>query len=158
MTGVLISVFQVPARAAGNPGVKIGVLTCNKIPGTEINLLIHSTAQIECVFTSGNGVEKYKGETGVALGLDLEWDTAKTIVFTIFTATSDKSPGAYALAGKYVGGTASVTVGVGLGAKVLVGGSDNQFSLYPLVIEDKAGLGATLGIGYLYLEPFKEKS
>jgi hypothetical protein len=42
--------------------------------------------------------------------------------------------------GTYLGATASATVGVGVGANVLIGGSGNTISLQPLSIEDNTGL------------------
>jgi hypothetical protein len=39
------------------------------------------------------------------------------------------------LAGNYGGGSANVTIGIGLGANVLVGGSNNTVALQPLSLE-----------------------
>jgi len=53
--------------AAGDAGLRIGVLKCKK-SGPKTNLLIHSVAPFECVFKGDGGSEKYKGESGVGLG------------------------------------------------------------------------------------------
>jgi hypothetical protein len=41
----------------------------------------------------------------------------------------------HALEGKYAGATAGPTVGVGVGANVLVGGFDRSIALQPLSVE-----------------------
>ena len=64
------------------------------------------------------------------------------------------APGALApgsLSGSYAGATASGTVGVGVGANVLVGGSNRQISLQPLSVEGSVGLNVAAGIGELDL-------
>jgi hypothetical protein len=143
-----------PASAqSSSPGAKIGVLTCWILPGTQVKLLIHSSAALNCVFEGAGGKESYKGESGVGLGLDLKWDNTKTIAYTVLAATSDYKPGGYVLAGRYVGATASAAVGAGAGASMLVGGGAQNFSLQPLAVETGTGLGAAAGVGYLFLEP-----
>jgi hypothetical protein len=58
-----------------------------------------------------------------------------------------------ALAGSYAGTTASATVGVGLGANVLIGGSNNTIALQPLSIEGNTGLNVAAGIAAITLTP-----
>ena len=141
-------------QASAEGGVQIGVLTCNTVEGTRVNLLIHSTVDVECVFrAAGGGEERYKGETGIGLGVDLNWRRNETIPFTVISAQGDVRIGAHSLAGKYGGAKASATVGVGAGAAVLVGGGANNITLQPLALEGSTGLGVAAGLGYLYLEP-----
>ncbi|MDH5750207.1 MAG: DUF992 domain-containing protein [Rhodospirillales bacterium] len=140
-----------PASVYAQSGVNVGVLTCKKIPGG-VNLIIHSVTNIECEFSNGNGKERYKGETGVGLGIDLEWNQSKNIAYTVISATKDIRMGSHSLAGKYAGAKASASAVVGVGAQVLVGGGNNNFTLQPLALEASTGLGAAAGIGYLYLE------
>jgi hypothetical protein len=52
-----------------------------------------------------------------------------------------------------VGGTASVTVGVGIGANALIGGFNNSIALQPLSIEANRGLNVAAGIGAITLTP-----
>ena len=54
------------------------------------------------------------------------------------------------------GPTLHVALGIGLGAKVLVGGGRNQFTLQSLAIEQTKGFGVAAGLGYLYLEKGRE--
>lgn len=54
--------------------------------------------------------------------------------------------------GKYFGTEASATVGAGVSAQMLLGGFEDSFTLQPLAIGVNEGVGASLGLGYLYLQ------
>ena len=71
------------------------------------------------------------------------------LVWAVFAPTANIGPGA--LAGNYVGATASATVGAGVGANLLVGGSNRTITLQPLSIEGNTGLNAAAGIGAMTL-------
>jgi hypothetical protein len=141
-----------PAVMGEEAGVELGVLTCEVVPGSRVNLLIRSTADVTCTFDNQGTVEKYRGETGIALGLDLSFKENEKMGFAVIAASSDVRPGAYALEGKYVGGQAAAAAGVGLGAKVLVGAGNKNISLQPLALETSTGLGVSGGLGFLYIE------
>ncbi len=66
----------------------------------------------------------------------------------MFAPTSDLNSGA--LQGGYIGATAEVTVVLGLGANVLVGGG-NSIALQPVSISGQAGLNVAAGIGSVTL-------
>ena len=152
LAGMLLLGLPIPdAMARG--GIEIGVLSCNSVEGTRRNLLIHSTVDVRCVFKTAEGEESYTGETGIGLGVDLNWNRTETTHFVVLGGTSDTRPGAHSLAGTYVGGKVSATVGVGGGAGVLVGGGAKNISLQPLAIEGSTGLGVAGGLGYLILKP-----
>jgi len=142
------------AIAAEN-GLQIGVLQCSVVPGTRVNLIIRSTADVVCEFNNNGTIEKYKGETGIGLGLDLSFKSDEKMHFAVFAASSDVSAGSHALAGKYVGAELSAALGVGLGAKALIGGSKDSFTLQPLALETSTGLGISGGLGFLYIEADK---
>jgi hypothetical protein len=57
------------------------------------------------------------------------------------------------LAGKYGGATAEVTIAAGLGANVLVGGSNRTVALQPLSLQGQMGLDIAAGIGEMELHP-----
>ncbi len=149
----LASVFSALPAYAGNStaGTKIGILSCDSVPNSGINLIIHSTVNITCTFdsTDGSGVENYVGETGIAFGINASFEVEKHLLFAVFAA--DTASGNHKLAGKYGGVGASASVGVGVGAQVLVGGSNESVSLQP-VIEGNTGIGASAGITYMYLQ------
>jgi len=139
------------AAAAG--GIEAGVLSCHVVPGSRVNLLIRSTADVACTFENGGVTEEYEGETGIALGLDLSIRNNEKMVFTVFAATDDVTPGAKALGGKYVGGQVSAAAGLGLGAKALIGGGAKNIGLQPIALESSTGIGIAGGLGFLYIEP-----
>ncbi len=141
------------APASAQTGVRIGYLACEAVPGTRFNLLIMSSVDVKCVFNDVNGRERYRGETGIALGADLNLKGMEKINFAVLAGTSDYKIGSNALAGKYFGAKASASAGIGAGAAVLLGGGSKNFTLQPLAIEGNIGLGAAAGLGYLYLEP-----
>ena len=142
---------------AANPpsGAKIGTLTCDTVPGTRSSLLIRSSVEVTCGYKEGIIEEKYKGETGTALGVDANIKQEERLVWAVFAPASDISAGNYGLAGKYTGAKASATAGVGVGANVLIGGGKKSFTLQPLSLTGSKGLGVAGGLGYLYLEPDK---
>ncbi len=57
------------------------------------------------------------------------------------------------LAGDYVGATGEATIAVGLGANVLVGGSNRQVALQPLSVSGQVGLNLAVGVADLRLRP-----
>ncbi len=128
------------------------MLTCTVVPGSRVNLLIRSTADVTCTYENQGQTEKYKGETGIALGLDLSFKNDEKFAFAVIAASADVKPGAHALAGKYVGGTAGANAGVGLSASALIGGGNKNISLQPLALGTSTGVGVAGGIGFLYIE------
>ncbi len=147
--------IQLFAPAASAADIKIGVLTCQTIPGTRVNLIIHSTVGLDCTFDTPAGMEKYRGESGIALGLDINWERQEKIAYTVLAGTSGYKIGQYGLAGKFVGAKASATAGIGAGAAVLVGGGKENVTLQPLALEASTGIGVAGGVGYLFLAPAK---
>lgn len=134
-------------------GFEIGVLTCTSDPETQKNLLVSSSVAVDCELKYNNGqVEHYTGKTGVGVGLDLNWKRTDVLKYAVLAASQDTTPGAGALAGKFVGGKGSVTLGYGAGAGVLVGGGDTNLTLQPLALEGSTGLGIAAGVSYLTLE------
>ena len=72
------------ASAGQEAGTEIGVLTCSTLPDSRINLVVHSSAEVECEFKESDGtVERYTGETGIGVGLDLHVTHKETVVFTV---------------------------------------------------------------------------
>ena len=143
------------ADEVSSAGTKVGILTCKTVPNSGVNLILHSTVNVKCTFksTAGGSVEKYKGETGIGLGIDLNINRQETIGYAVLSA--DFKPGTYQLAGKYGGAGGSATVGAGIGAQVLIGGNNRSISLQPLALSASTGAGVAAGLTYLYLEPDK---
>ena len=55
------------------------------------------------------------------------------------------------LRGSYVGASGNVALGLGLGAKVLIGGSRRTITLQPLSVEGQIGINLALGVANLTL-------
>ncbi len=152
IAAMMLAFASSQAPAAEEAGFNAGIVTCKTIPGTTVNLLIHSSTQLNCTFERAEGgTENYAGESGIGLGLALSWNKISTMRYTVLTATNDKlGPGA--LGGKYVGGQASVVWAAGLGAAGLLGGGDDNIALQPLAVETIKGMDASADIGYLFLK------
>ena len=139
------SFLAVPAQAAG---VKIGVLTCHVEPGW--GLILGSSKDMICDYVPNGAIggEHYTGRV-TKIGVDIGYTGGGTIVWGVFAPSSDVLPGA--LEGNYAGASAQATVGVGLGANVLIGGFDKSISLQPLSVEGQTGLNVAAGIGAMSL-------
>ena len=150
---LLGGVLSSPALLAQAPGLEVGLLTCTVVPGSRVNLVVRSTADVVCDYTQGGAAEHYIGETGIALGVDLGFRRDERMAFTVLAASKDIAPGSNALAGKYVGGEVWAAAGLGLGAKALFGGGAKNVGLQPVALEASRGLGASGGLSFLYIEP-----
>ncbi len=127
--------------------VQVGALVCDVAGG--VGVVIASQKEMVCTFTNSRGeAEIY---TGVVrrFGLDVGATAAGQIVWSVFAPSGMVSRGA--LQGEYVGAGAEATVGAGLGANVLVGGSNRSIALQPLSVSGQAGLNLAAGVAHLEL-------
>ena len=149
-TAVALALSPVCTNAdAASPGVKVGSLTCNVDAGW--GFIIGSSKKLHCVFQpTSAAADRYDG-TMSKFGADIGFTTAGKLVWAVVAPTTSVRPGA--LAGDYAGATASATVGVGVGANVLVGGMDKSFTLQPVSVEGNTGLNVAGGIGMMSLRP-----
>ena len=133
-------------------GVQAGTLVC-ELQG-KTNLILFSKRKFDCRFdpAGSRAVEAYGGEI-TNIGVDLEVTKTEQIVWLVFAPSADIPAGA--LAGSYVGGGASAAVGVGLGARAMIGGLNNSFTLQPLSMSGSTGFGASAGILGLTLTHIK---
>ncbi|WP_421694268.1 DUF992 domain-containing protein [Aestuariivirga sp.] len=137
-----------PAFAA--KGVKVGVLSCDVSAG--VGMIIASSKTVKCTFDGTVGKkEHYKG-TIEKLGIDIGFTGKGVMAWAVF-APGKLNRGA--LAGKYAGASAEATVAVGLGANVLVGGSNKSIALQPLSVQAQTGLNVAAGIAALRLTSTK---
>lgn len=140
--------MPISATAQSNR-TKVGTLTCDISGG--IGLIVASKKDVTCMFTpaAAGPREVYVGSIS-KFGLDIGATAGGEMVWTVF-APSNKKFGA--LAGEYGGASAEATVGAGLGANVLVGGSDRTVSLQPVSVQGQAGLNLAVGVSGLTLRP-----
>lgn len=138
-----------PTMAQGANRTKVGTLTCDISAG--IGLIITSKKDVTCMFTPSQPGprEVYTGSI-TKFGLDLGATAGGEMVWAVFAPT-DRRFGA--LAGNYGGASAEATVGAGVGANVLVGGSNRTVSLQPLSVQGQAGLNLAVGVAGLDLHP-----
>ena len=128
-------------RTPSKSGANVGSLTCNVAGG--MGFVFGSSKDLSCLFTRTDGVaERYTG-TIKKYGVDIGFTKEAQMVWLVF-APGNIAPGA--LAGGYVGATASATVGVGVGANVLVGGGSGQVTLQPVSVEGSIGLNVAAGV------------
>lgn len=133
---------QAPSRG----GFNVGSLTCNVAGG--VGFVFGSSRTLNCLFTRTDGTaERYEG-TIRRYGVDVGFTRDSTIVWMVF-APGSVAPGA--LGGEYAGPTAQGTVGVGVGANVLLGASSNQITLQPVSVEGSVGLNAAAGVAAMSL-------
>jgi hypothetical protein len=141
----LAATFAVAPAQAG--GVKIGVLSCKVDAGA--GWLIGSSKDVDCVFKGTNGRrENYSGSIG-KLGLDLGVTTDTRVAWIVF-APGKMKPGS--LKGSYTGATAEATLGIGLGANVMVGGFRQSINLQPVSVQAQTGLNVAAAVSSLQLK------
>jgi len=148
-TAVAVAGLAIASAADAAPaGVKVGDLTCNVSSG--FGFIFGSSKDLHCTYRpSGHPREHYVGTIN-KFGVDIGYTEGGILVWGVFAPSSDVRAGA--LEGDYAGATASATVGVGLGANVLVGGLDKSIALQPLSIEGNKGLNVAAGIGSISLK------
>lgn len=144
-TTVLLAVTG--SAPAAPPRVQIGTLVCRV--GPSIGALIASRRRLTCRFNANDGrVERYSG-TMTRFGLDVGVTLGGIMAWAVVVRTRNHNAGA--LAGHYVGVSADASLGLGAGAKVLVGGSRRSTMLQPLSGLGKAGINLALGVAGLTL-------
>lgn len=136
-----------PAQSAER--TKVGNLTCDISAG--IGVIIASKKNVTCTYTpvASGPTEVYTGSIS-KFGLDVGGTTAGRMVWAVYAPTTATHG---ALAGDYVGASGEATVGVGLGANVLVGGSDRTVALQPVSVQGQTGLNVAVGVAGLTLRP-----
>jgi hypothetical protein len=134
-----------PFAAAQQGGVELGMLDCAIGGGT--GFIVGSKKAVACTFTPTNSKfapETYAG-TVSKWGVDIG-STDRAVMRWLVLGPSENIYAPRALAGGYVGASAQATAGVGAGANLLVGGSDNTFTLQPLSVQAQTGLNLALGV------------
>lgn len=135
-----------PVQAAH---VEAGVLNCTVYGGT--GFIFGSTKDLSCTFKGlSGGSERYRGSI-TKFGLDVGFTGKTVIIWTVLAPSADVPKGA--LAGNYGGVSAEATVGLGVGANALIGGSKNTIALQPLSVQGQQGLNVAVAVSSLKLRP-----
>jgi Protein of unknown function (DUF992) len=154
MTRYLIAAgVLVLALASSDPAsaerIKAGVLTCDVSGG--LGFIVGSQKEVSCLFSPDQPgpQEAYVG-TITKIGLDIGVTGAGVMVWGVFTETNR---GFGFLAGDYVGASGEASLAAGLGANVLIGGSNQTVALQPLSVSGQVGLNLAVGVADLHLRP-----
>lgn len=135
------------ANAQAQP-LRVGGLTCST--GPRVGLVLGSRQDMRCVFVaSATGQQYVYRGTIRRLGVDLGVTRGGTLFWAVFARNSQIGRGT--LRGSYVGASGNVALGLGLGAKVLIGGSRRTITLQPLSVEGQIGINLALGVANLTL-------
>jgi len=137
------------ATANAQSQLQVGVLTCEG--GPNVSFVVGSSAEMHCVFESATRrPEPYIARIN-RIGLDLGFTQQTGLAWAVYAPTNQIGRGD--LAGHFGGVGANASVGIGLGGNLLVGGSNNAFSLQPLSLQGQTGLNVTAGIADVDLRP-----
>jgi len=151
LSGIAVLVACVAAASAqDNSRVEIGALTCRVDGGA--SYVFGSTRSLSCKFESASDrpPEYYDGEIK-RFGLDIGVTGETVMGWAVFAPSRGLDE--YALAGTYSGVAADASLGLGGGAKVLVGGSNDTISLQPLSLQGQTGANVALTVAQLRLRP-----
>jgi hypothetical protein len=155
--GPALGLVAMAALASGpaiaDDRIEAGQLTCGIKGG--ISFVLGSIKELRCVFSRGPGDEgeRYEGQIQ-KYGLDLGITDNAVMTWTVFAPTRGIDSGA--LSGRYTGVAADASFGLGGGANVLLGGSNNAISLQPLSVQGQTGLNAAVAVAEVELRPFNE--
>jgi len=144
---VFLFAVLVSAAADAREPFRVGTLTCDT--SARVGLVLGSRQDMRCVFLAVNGRQYiYRGLIR-RIGLDLGVTRGGTLLWRVFARNSQI--GRSTLRGSYVGASGNVALGLGLGAKLLIGGSRRSVMLQPLSVEGQIGINLALGVANLTL-------
>jgi hypothetical protein len=126
--------------------VEVGVLTCTARGST--GFIIGSSRELRCRFNRPGRDEYYRG-TIDKFGIDIGSTKQAVISWAVLAPTSNLP--SRSLSGNYGGVSAEATVGVGVGANALIGGSQRSIVLQPLSVQAQQGLNIAAGVSQLRL-------
>jgi Protein of unknown function (DUF992) len=137
-----------PASAQDRSPVRVGELTCST--GPRVGLVLGSRQDIRCIFSASETGRQYAYRGTIRrVGLDVGVTRGGRLFWGVFARNSQI--GRATLRGSYVGASGNVALGLGVGAKVLVGGFHRAITLQPLSAGGQVGLNIALGVTSLKL-------
>jgi len=146
--GVALALVIVCDPAQAQTRVQVGTLVCTA--GPSIGAVIASRRRLTCRFNrvSGEPTENYSA-TVTRFGLDVGATAGGILSWRVLART--RQPGQGRIAGHYVGVSADVSLGLGAGAKVLIGGSRRSTMLQPVALIANVGLNLAAGVAGMTL-------
>jgi hypothetical protein len=149
LLGIAAAALAIGSAEAQQSRVKVGVLECRG--GASMGFIVGSVTHLGCLLRSEGRPDEPYVATIRKIGLDIGITQETGLAWAVFAPVERMGPGA--LAGNYAGAQGSASVGVGVGANVLVGGSDNVISLQPLSLQGQTGFNVAVGLEGLELRP-----
>ena len=143
----LLGALSLGMSAAQAHDMRAGLMTCDVDSG--FGFVVGSSRDLHCTFLPAAGAPEHYAGSISKFGVDIGYVQNAVIVWNVVASTVAVPPGS--LTGTYGGATASVTLGVGVGANVLVGGSQNTISLQPVSVEGGTGLNLAGGLASIRL-------
>lgn len=145
----LVAATALPGSAfAAGEKTRLGMLECEVDGG--IGLIVGSSKKLQCTFVHNDkSVESYTGSIN-KIGLDVGV-TGKSFIKWMVVTPAGSTVGDHALAGSYVGVSTGASLGIGLGANALVGGSARNIGLQPVSVEGNTGLNVAVAVSKLNL-------
>ncbi len=145
---VAFSATTVPSKA---DSVEIGMLECVVAGGT--GFVFGSSKDLACEYTPANDSAATEAYFGVInkFGLDIGVTGTTFIQWAVLAPTNDYEYQLGSLSGDYRGVSAEASAVAGAGVNVLVGGSDDTFSLQPVSVQAQDGVNVAVGVAELQL-------
>jgi hypothetical protein len=147
----LIAMLSVPAAGQTPPSwVHTGMLTCKLNPS--IGFIVAGHQSMECRFVQSAPFppEDYQGALNT-VGIDIGITAGDVLGWTVYASTIGIPVGA--LTGEYVGASRDISLGVGVGANILVGGSGRTIALQPISLKGPVAINVAVGASGLQLRP-----
>lgn len=148
LSAIAAATLMAAVPTGARADIEAGGLTCRSPGG--VGYVVAAVLNIDCVFAPSVGgpahhyvgvIRRYGVDLGVTQSMAMGW--------VVFAPTGVIHPGD--LAGVYGGVQGNASVGVGVGANALVGGSNNTFALQPVSAEGQIGLNVSAGVTGLEL-------
>lgn len=150
----LLAGAAVAAMAAGTVGlqaqnarIEVGVLTCDVSAGT--GFIFTSNKSLSCTFDRADGPDEHYRGSIAKFGIDIGATTRGVMVWGVLAPTDAIPNGA--LNGNYAGVSGEATLGVGVGANALIGGSSRSIVLQPISVSGQEGLNIAIGVAEMRL-------
>lgn len=138
------------ASTASAQNIRAGTLTCEG--KGSIGLLIGSREALNCTYEPARGGPKraFAG-TISSVGISLGFTGPSVMVWGVLASSSEVPSDM--LTGRFVGASADASLGIGAGAKILIGGTARSVVLQPLSLKGQVGVNIAAGVTGLTLRP-----
>lgn len=149
LLGFAAALVMCSAHAQQPQRIQVGVLECRG--GASVGFIVGSVTNLGCLLRMDGRREEPYVATIRKVGLDLGITQETSLAWAVFAPVERAGIGD--ISGNYAGAQGSASVGVGLGANVLVGGSANSIALQPLSLQGSTGINVAVGLEGLELRP-----